>query len=145
MEIKNLTLGADPEAFLFMKKENSFIPSFGIVQGTKELPYNIIGPGFSTQVDNMMAEYNIPPSSTPEEFSQNIQKVLDWFKQNLPEDIELISTPSAEFLPEMLNNDQAQVLGCSSDYDVYSGENTSIKSLSKTNFRFAGKTVCPNL
>lgn len=134
-----ITLGSDPEVFLFLKKENSFLPSFGIIQGTKELPFEIIGPGFSTQVDNVMGEFNIPPSNTPQEFSENLQKVLDWFKENLPEDIEVVISPSAEFTSEMLNNDQAQVLGCSADYDVYSGENTSVTSLSKTNFRFAGK------
>lgn len=140
-----LTLGADPEAFLKNKKENSFIPSMGIIQGTKELPFEIIAPGFSTQIDNVMAEYNIPPSSTPQEFSNNIQKVLDWFKQNLPENIEVVISPSAEFDAELLNNDQCQILGCSADYDVYSGENTSVTTLAQTNWRFAGKNVCPKL
>lgn len=138
MSDNKLTLGADPEAFLKNIKENSFIPSLGLIQGTKELPFEIIRPGFSTQVDNAMAEYNIPPSSTPKEFSDNIGKVLDWFKQNLPEDIVVVVTPSAEFDAELLNNDQCQILGCSADYDVYSGENTSVTTLAQTNWRFAG-------
>lgn len=138
MSNKELTLGADPEAFLKKIKENSFIPSLGIIQGTKELPFEIIGPGFSIQVDNAMAEYNIPPSNTPEEFSSNIQKVLDWFKKHLPENIAVVITPSAEFDKDLLDNEHCQLLGCSADYDVYSGENTSVTSLSQTNWRFAG-------
>lgn len=135
-----ITLGTDPEVFL-KTEQNSFFPAFGIIQGTKELPYEIIGPGFSTQVDNVMCEFNIPASKTKEDFSDNIQKVLNWLKENLPKNLSVEIQPSAEFEKHLLENDLAQVLGCSSDYDVYSGENTSIKSLGETNWRFAGGHV----
>ncbi len=79
------------------------------------------------------------------EFSDNIQKVYDWLKDNLPGNIQVKVLPSAEFTPEALDNEQCQLLGCSADYDVYSGENTSVTSLSQTNWRFAGKNVCPKL
>lgn len=134
----NLTLGSDPEVFLYDEAQKQFIPALGLIKGTKEEPFEIIAPGFSTQVDNAMCEYNIAPSNTPQEFSDNIQKVYDWLKDNLPGNIQVKVLPSAEFTPEALDNEQCQLLGCSADYDVYSGENTSVTSLSQTNWRFAG-------
>ena len=73
------------KCFYFQKKLITFSFTRYYKKGTKEEPYTIpsLGEGFSTQVDNVMTEFNIPASSSPEEFSQNIQKVLDWIQNNL--------------------------------------------------------------
>jgi len=140
MTKSKITLGTDPEVFLFSEETNHFFPSQGITKGTKEEPYTIpsLGEGFSTQVDNVMTEFNIPASSSPEEFSQNIQKVLDWIQNNLPKELVVKIQPSAEFTEDMLNSDVAQLLGCSADFDAYSGENVSVTSLAHTLERYAG-------
>ena len=141
-----ITLGSDPEVFLYSTELGVFFPAFGVItggygpviHGDKELPFQIIGPGFSTQVDNVMCEYNIPPSSSEVEFSNNIQKVMDWLKENLPAPLVVKVQPSAEFTDEMLASDEAHIVGCSADYSAYTGDDVSVGTLSKSNFRFAG-------
>jgi len=136
-----ITLGSDPEFFLYSKEEKIFFPALGVILGNKDIPYDVLEPGFSTQVDNMMCEVNIPASASPEEFSNNLQRIIDWVKEDIPKSLVVKIQPSAEFTEEMLKSDQALVVGCSSDYSAYTGENVSVKDLSKSNWRFAGGHV----
>lgn len=138
-----LTLGTDPEVFLWSTKDNIFYPSFGIINGDKEIPFQIpeLPTGFTTQVDNVMCEFNIPASSNEEEFSNNIQKVLDHLKKTLPESLVVKIQPSAEFTDEMLKSDHAHLVGCSEDFSAYTGSNVSVKNLSESNYRYAGGHV----
>ena len=140
MTKSKITLGTDPEVFLFSESTGGFYPSYGVTKGTKEEPFMIkeLGEGFTTQVDNVMTEFNIPAASSPEEFSNNIEKVLSWIQNNLPKALVVKIQPSAEFTEKMLNSDVAQLLGCSADFDAYSGENVSVTSLAHTLERYAG-------
>lgn len=139
--IKNeVTLGSDPEVFLYNPKEGKFYPSSGFIKGTKDQPFVVeeLGEGFCTQVDNVMVEFNIPPSASKEDFSENLLKILNHIENNLPEQFVLQIQPSAQFEKEDLDIDENQVLGCSEDFCVYTGENVSVTSLAGTNYRFAG-------
>ena len=136
----HITLGTDPEVFLYSLDQKLFYPSFGVINGDKELPFQIpdLPNGFTTQVDNVMCEFNIPPASNSQEYSDNIQKVFDWLEKNLPNSLVVRVQPTAEFTNEMLADDQAHIVGCSEDFSAYSGDNVSVTNLSKSNFRFAG-------
>lgn len=135
-----ITLGTDPEVFLYSSIDKIFYPSFGVIKGDKEVPFQIpdLPKGFTTQVDNVMCEFNIPPASNPQEYSDNIQKIYDWLEKNLPEALVVRVQPSAEFTDAMLADDQAHIVGCSEDFSAYSGENVSVTNLSESNWRFAG-------
>ena len=138
--INKVTVGADPEMFLFSNKLNRFYPVCGLVGGTKKKPLSFSAEGHAVQEDNVMVEYCIPPSKTLEEFLKNIVFAKEYIDETLLkniriaitnemgdadwEDLELVSKciASASFLNEDLLSSQAQVFGCESDYDVYTFE-----------------------
>lgn len=134
--VKNITLGADPEMFLWSNKLNRFWPVVGLIGGTKNLPLPITNEGHAIQEDNVMVEYCIPPSKTADEFVKHIvftKEYINTLLENIRipieneigdldiEDLELVTKciASATFQYEDLISDQAQMFGCESDYDVY--------------------------
>mgnify|MGYP003511945562 CR=1 FL=1 len=56
MLIKGLTIGADPEMFLYSETEEKFVPVCGLVGGTKKEPIPVTKEGHSLQEDNVMVE-----------------------------------------------------------------------------------------
>ena len=119
--IKNVTIGADPEMFLFSESLNKYVPVCGLIGGTKEEPLPITDKGHFVQEDNVMVEYCIPPCSSRAEFLHHIQFVKNYIDETLLKPKGLISKciASANFSPEDLESEQAQRFGCESDYDVY--------------------------
>lgn len=116
--IENVTLGADPE--LFFEREGEIISIEGLLGGTKHKPKMISDKGHSVQEDNIMAEFNIPPSSTKEEFVDNIEFVKDY--------LDVIATmngaklnyqASAELDKKFLKTKQAKEFGCMPDFNYY--------------------------
>ena len=68
MEINGIevTLGADPELFIFNKKTDEPVCPYGMVPGTKEKPEKLGEDGHTIQMDGMALEFNIPPSPDPD-------------------------------------------------------------------------------
>jgi hypothetical protein len=58
-----VTIGADPELFVLDTKRRVIVPMCGVLKGTKDRPFDL-GGGFAVQWDNVMLEYNIPPTSS---------------------------------------------------------------------------------
>jgi len=69
-KVSNYMIGSDVEFFLKEKESNEIISAEGIVKGTKTEPYKFDenNPYYATSLDNVMAEGNIPPTTTPAEF-----------------------------------------------------------------------------
>lgn len=136
MNIQNVTLGADPELFFLKNKKPHSVE--GLIGGTKENPIPLTRKGFFLQEDNVMAEFNIPPSNNKEDFSNNIKYALDQIdtiaKVN---DCELSIIPSLEFDKKQLNTEQGMLFGCASDENAYTLEtNPRVEILE--NIRVAG-------
>src|SRR5699024_1887019 len=80
-KINNITLGADPELFLQKIDKSEVVSAIGLIGGTKDNPKPISEKGHSIQEDNVLVEFNIPPSFTKEEFVDNIKYCLDYIEE----------------------------------------------------------------
>lgn len=139
-KIKIISLGADPECFIHAD-DIGFISSEGLIEGDKDLPTSL-GNGFFIQKDNVMVEFNIPPCHTLDEFISNIELGKSLSLDCLPEGLNLLFTPDAEFSEEDLFTPHARVFGCDPDFDAYqNGAMVEPIKLKNTTKRFAGGHV----
>lgn len=137
MTIKNFSIGSDFELFLMDKEKSKVVNAKPYVKGSKRKPYNFdqSSPFWCTSLDNASFEGNIPPASSPEEFSQNIQKVIDYLKGTLPENIVPIHNCAVRFDPSELQTREAMTLGCESSMNAYTGYENPRPDASITNLR----------
>lgn len=135
----NIVLGADPELFL-RRNDGDYVPCIGIVGGTKEDPNYFTDEGHAMQEDNVMVEFNIPPSETKESFINNLAFSMNYILDNLEDDLGLHVIPSVKFDWEQLDHEQAKVSGCSPYLNFYTKEEETI-ILDNTNIRYAGGHV----
>lgn len=124
MLIKGLTIGADPEMFLYSETEEKFVPVCGLVGGTKKEPIPVTKEGHSLQEDNVMVEYTIPPCATRREFIDNIMFMRNYIDDTILKPKGLVSKciASATFNAEDLKSDQALEFGCQPDFNAYTYE-----------------------
>lgn len=78
--LENVLIGTDPECFIFNTKTNKVKSSVKLIPGTKQHPHRIedLGPGFALQTDNILAEFNVPPTYEERTFVSNINKMKDY-------------------------------------------------------------------
>ena len=134
--IKNITIGSDPE--IFFQNENEIVSVEGLIGGTKDEPKLIDKKGFFIQEDNIMAEYNIPPCKTSDEFLFSInygKNYLNDLAVNLG--LSLSDKVSSIINDKYLNTEQAKEFGCSPDNNVYTQE-ANLPPSSKVNYRSCG-------
>ena len=132
-----LALGADPEFFL-INQHNQFISAEGLVGGTKEEPRSLDNSNkFFVQEDNVMVEFNIPPSNTISSLKNNIHKALKLIHNIIPNELMFSDKASAEFSPEQLLSEQALTFGCDPDLDVWN-EKQNEPPCATSNLRTAG-------
>lgn len=137
MEIKNITLGTDPE--LFLQKDNKIISAIGKIGGSKSDPQPISDNGHFIQEDNVAIEYNIPPCVTRENWVFHNNFVKDYLEV-------LVSTmgctlaieASATLEASELDNDVAKLAGCEPDFNVWKECVNEPADLSETNLRVCG-------
>jgi hypothetical protein len=117
-----LAVGTDVEVFLQDQKTQAPVPAIGLIGGTKSEPKEIqvLGKGFSQQEDNVMLEYNIPSAKTSGEFIRDLVKINSYLDELVAKRGLAISiVPSMKFKPEQLKHPQAQEIGCSPDFNVW--------------------------
>lgn len=136
MKIRNLLIGSDPEFFLL----NGGNPqsAVGLIGGTKASPKEIAD-GIAVLEDNVMVEFNTPPTTNHRVLYDAIQTVkghvLDLTKPLFGVGI---STKSSHvFKREDLNNIQARQFGCDPDYNVWTEKRNRTPSANE-NVRYAG-------
>lgn len=120
--IKNITIGSDPEMFIYDNFMESFVPVCGMIGGTKKNPIAITDNGHSLQEDNVAVEFCIPPCKTKEDFIENINFVKNYIENTIlkPRDLSLKCVASARFNPNDLLSEQASVFGCDPDNNAWS-------------------------
>lgn len=133
---ENIVLGADPELFL-RRNDGCYVPCIDVIGGTKKDPNYITDEGHAMQEDNVMVEFNIPPSKTKDEFIHNLGFTMNHILDNLEDDLGLHVVPSVEFEWEQLEHEQAKVSGCSPYLNAYTKEEETV-ILDDTNIRYAG-------
>jgi len=134
--MSNITVGHDAELFL-QDGKGGFVPAIGLVGGTKEKPFKVDQGAF--QEDNVMAELNVDPATTREEFSDRTKYVMDQLRKHIrPHGLSLSKESAAEFTTEQLDDPQANMFGCLPDYDAWDICENPLIDLSGQNKRYAG-------
>lgn len=127
---KEFTIGADPELFVReMAGQNDgaggghFISAHDLIPGTKEDPHPV-NMGF-IQRDGVAAEFNIHPVTSANDFLSSIRAVMKTLQEDfLGPRYQLVAQPTAYFDKEYFDSlpDDPKVLGCTPDYNAYTGE-----------------------
>lgn len=137
MRVQNFTIGADPE--LFLEKNGEIISAEGIIGGTKTEPKPISDEGHAIQEDNVMVEFNIPPSKSVDEFRDNINYVKDYLTTlcSLTPGMALNYSVSNEFDEKVLSTKQAKMFGCEPSFNAYL-KRMNPRPSANTNWRSCG-------
>ena len=119
-----VTIGSDPEFFIRDTRTGGVVPIIGLLGGTKEEPLPIphMDEGYAMQEDNVMAEYNIPPMTTARGFARAVcsarEAVVNFVRTK--QDYLSADFGCSRLFPHfMLEHKQAQVFGCSPDFDAH--------------------------
>lgn len=119
---KLLTIGADPEVFLFDNNTNKFVSAVGLIGGSKKEPLEIVGENnniYNILEDNVMVEYNIPYSDNVDKFIYHNEFMLNVIKTIIPDNLSIKIEPHAEFDWDELSSDQAMQFGCEPSLDAW--------------------------
>lgn len=114
--LENILIGTDPECFIFNTKTNKVKSSVKIIPGTKQHPHHIeeLGPGFALQTDNILAEFNVPPTNDMTTFVDNINKMKDYIRkyvQDIDEHLDILCAASQNVPKSELRSKQAKLFG----------------------------------
>lgn len=148
MRLNKVTLGTDPEMFLFNTETAKFVSAVGLIPGTKENPTPIRNkslkqPGFALQTDNVLVEFNVPPVdlNNKKQFIANIIK-MQYFVQQYVKAInpclDIKCQASAEFPLSELQTKQSQLFGCDPDFNAYTLQENCAPKLTNPQLRSAG-------
>lgn len=143
MTINNISIGADPELFIVNSKNNKVISAIGIIPGEKGNPYKAddMPYGFGLEIDNILAEFNIPPCFCKEDFVRSIEYMKDYidkFVKKVNSDLTISCSASRIVTKDQLNSPEALLFGCSPDYNVYTESENPKPEGESTNIRSAG-------
>lgn len=104
--------GADPE-LMVVNPEGALTSAIPLIKGTKKKPQKV--KGGHVQRDNVMAEFNVKPAHSSDEFEENIRVVLGSLAKLLKPN-RLAIQAYAEFPEDALEHPEARVFGCDPDY-----------------------------
>lgn len=114
--LQGLTVGTDPELFLMDRSTGKVISAIGLIPGEKGEPYKpeSLPDGFGVQTDNILAEFNIPPVKSREDFIANINVMKNFireFVQKINKNYDILCKASARVDEDQLQSDQAKLFG----------------------------------
>lgn len=147
-KIYDFTIGADPELFLINTKTGKVVSSIGIIPGEKGNPWrgDDMPSGFGLEIDNILAEFNIPPVSDSRSFVNNIEYMKNYissFVKEKDKDLDILCSASQEVSEDQLQSPEAKMFGCSVDYNVYTERPNPKPQGEITNLRSAGRWKGP--
>jgi len=117
---QEITVGADPEAF-GVDQQGNIVSMIGKIGGSKHKPLPC--KSGAMQEDNILAEFNIDPATTSEQFIHNLKTVMGELHTKIaPYKLEFKS--HAMFEPKFLEaaGPQAMEFGCEPDYNAWTLE-----------------------
>lgn len=140
--LSRFTIGSDPELFIFNTKTKKVVSAIDLIPGAKGTPYTEGLPeGFGLQTDNILAEFNIPPTSSKYEFISHIEYMKDYirgFVRNINSDLDILCQASAKVPAKELKHPQAKEFGCMPDYSIYHEGPNVVSSAKRTTLRSCG-------
>lgn len=118
-----ITIGADPELFVYNKRTKSYVSAHDLFPGTKYSPFPTAKGAI--QVDGVSAEFNVNPAEEVEEFLSNISHTTSLMRKMISDpDLTLVAEPVAYFDSDYFMSlpDDAKALGCTPDYNAWTGK-----------------------
>ncbi len=138
----NITLGSDPEVFVFDTIRNQIISSIGLVGHGKYNPKDLSIPGYKVQEDNVLLEFNTPPVSSKQAFIDSIATGLNLIEEEAIGLNRAIRIQASAFLPETeLQHPSANIFGCDPDFDAWKEKVNSPPAPPENGLRTAGGHV----
>lgn len=120
------TIGTDPEIFLKDKETKQIKSVSGILGGTKDEPKSI-GKKCKVQEDNILAEFNIPPVKTKEDFLKYINHAKDYISTIAAANGLELHYSSSEMIDPQILDENSEEFGCSPSLNVVSKQFVSVK------------------
>lgn len=138
--IDNWTIGSDIEVFVQNRKTKEVISAEQYIKGTKYEPFNFdpLNKYFAISLDNVLAEFCIPPSKTAEEFLSFIDKSRGYIDSILPKRLCTVALPAAKLAYKWLQTPIAQLFGCEPDINVWLRQVNEPPAATESNLRSAG-------
>jgi len=142
--IKNVLIGSDPEIFI-KDKSGELSSAINLFKGTKDNPIDI-GKGCFVQEDNILVEFNTPPTNNLEVFLKSVDHSKNYIETILaPLDKELYYSSSEIATKKILEDEKANIFGCSPSYNVLDEQsvelNIELLSEEDRNLRSAGMHI----
>lgn len=138
--IKDVTIGADVEVFLEDVQKEEIVSAEGIIKGTKNEPY-VFDPQnkyFATSLDNVLAEFCIPPTKHEDEWVANLKKSVNYIQSILPQNLGVKIAQSAVLNNKYLRTKNAQTFGCEPDYNAWTRDINQKPCATNKRLRSAG-------
>lgn len=138
--ILNPTIGADIEVFLQDISSKEVVSAEGIIQGSKNEPFQFMdgNPFFATSLDNVMAEFCIPPAQNADEFAGHIQTSMGYISNVIPKNLQIFAYPAVKVNEKYLQTENALLFGCDPDYDAWKFGEMNEKPNATSNLRSCG-------
>ncbi len=138
-----ITIGADPELFIINSKTGKVVSAIGLIPGKKHSAWvDATWPkGYGLETDNILAEFNIPPAKTKQEFIDSInfmKQFIRGFVKERNSDFDIKTVASLHVDEKELNSSEAKEFGCSVDYNAYTESPNPKPCGETTNLRSAG-------
>lgn len=131
--MSKVSIGTDPEAFLWHDDLGRIIPACGLIGGTKRKPLHFsraLNKGFTIQEDNVAVEFNIPPAFNLDQWLDYMHAAINGVTQFIKTkgNYSLKYTSQNKFPHKDLMSEQALMFGCTPDFDAY-GDGAQYKSI----------------
>jgi hypothetical protein len=143
MKISNIKVGSDPELFIINSTNNKVVSSIGLIPGEKGNAYRApdMPKGYGLQIDNILAEFNIPATNKKEKFIASIEYMKDYirdFVKNVNPDLDIQCIASREVDEDQLQSPEAKLFGCDVSYNAYTEDENPKPDGESTTMRSAG-------
>ena len=141
--MKKYTFGSDPELFIINEKTNKVISSIGLIPGKKDHPFidKEWKKGFGLETDNILAEFNIPPTDNVNDWINSfnfMKKYINQFVKKVNPDFGIQCIASRMVDDDQLTSKEAGEFGCDPDFNIYTGGRNPQPEGRRTNLRSAG-------
>lgn len=142
-KIQNYLVGADPELFICDASKDKIISSIGLIPGVKGKAYRPaeLPEGFGLQIDNILAEFNVPPTRDKNDFVNNMEVMKNYIRDYVTAvnpHYTICCKASAMIDDDQLDSPEAKEFGCSPDYNAWTEDVNPKPQGESTNLRTTG-------
>ena len=118
--IRNVTFGSDVEFFVAQAKGKQIVSAEGYIPGTKKDPARFGTGGFATQLDNVLAEGNIPPAEDVYVLGHHMETLRRHLNELLkPHKLITVGLAAAHIPEKFLQTENAKHFGCDPSYNCW--------------------------